>query len=138
MTTRPAPSETPAARRDTGLAIRRGLALRCPACGKGHILAGYLKPADQCDVCGQNFQDIRADDGPAWATILLVGHLTAPSFFLFHRPGGASIVALIVVCVLVVGLTLAILPRAKGLFIGAIWANRAGDATPDPVRNGSG
>lgn len=116
--------------RDTGLAVRRGLQLKCPACGKGRLLDGYLKPADACASCGEDFRNIRADDGPAWATILLVGHIAAPSFFLFHRPGGASVIALALVCAMVVGLTLAILPRAKGLFMGVIWANRAGDASP--------
>lgn len=130
MNTQPVHSEASPARRDAGLAIRRGLALRCPSCGKGRILSGYLRPADACEACGEDFRSIRADDGPAWATILLVGHITAPSFFLFHRPGGASAIALILVCALVIGLTLAILPRAKGLFIGAIWANRAGEAQP--------
>jgi len=117
--------------RDAGLAVKRGLRLKCPACGKGTLLDGYLRPADACQACGEDFRNIRADDGPAWATILLVGHIAAPSFFLFHRPGGASWIALGLVCAMVIGLTLVFLPRAKGLFMGVIWANRAGDAQPD-------
>lgn len=129
MTQSTALPETPTSRRDTGLAVRRGLALKCPACGKGHILSGYLKPADTCEICGEDFSSVRADDGPAWATILLVGHLVSPVFFVFASTKGPAWTALAVVSALVIGLTLAILPRAKGLFMGVIWANQAGDAS---------
>ena len=31
-----------------------------------------------CPVCGEEFHHHRADDGPAYLTILIVGHLMAP------------------------------------------------------------
>ena len=73
-------------RRDTWLAIRRGLRLRCPSCGKGKVLAGYLRPAERCISCGEATGEIRADDGPAWATILIVGHTVSPAFLAFATP----------------------------------------------------
>ena len=114
--------------RDTWLAVRRGLRLRCPACGRGKLLSGYLRPADSCTVCGEPTGECRADDAPAWATILLVGHIASPGFFLFAtQDARASWMAFILIASLVVGLTLLLLPRMKGLFVGVIWASRAGE-----------
>lgn len=115
--------------RNAGAAVKRGLRLRCPACGRGRLLRGYLKQAESCSECGEATGDIRADDAPAWATILLVGHLVSPAFFLFAtQDAGASWLAFIFIAALVVGMTLLLLPRMKGLFIAAIWASRAGEA----------
>lgn len=73
---------------------------------------------------------LRADDGPAWATILLVGHLVSPAFIIFARPDAADTLGpFLLIAGLVLVLTLLILPRMKGLFMGAIWASRAGDAS---------
>lgn len=114
--------------RDLWLAVRRGLRLRCPACGRGKLLRGYLKPADTCANCGEPTGEVRADDAPAWATILLVGHLVSPAFFLFAtQDANASWMAFLLIASLVLALTLALLPRMKGLFVGVIWASRAGE-----------
>jgi uncharacterized protein (DUF983 family) len=118
-------------RRDTWLAVRRGLALRCPACGKGKLLAGYLKPAEQCSSCGEDFSQIRADDGPAWATILLIGHLVSPAFFVFATTDAETgFRAFLFIAAAVIAATLLILPRMKGLFVALIWASRAGEVKP--------
>ena len=118
-------------KRDTWLAVRRGLKLHCPACGKGRIMAGYLRQAEGCLNCGERTGDIRADDGPAWATILLVGHLISPFFFLFaNRDSNAVWLPFLVIATVVVVLTLLLLPRMTGLFVGLIWASRAGEAEP--------
>lgn len=118
-------------KRDVWLAVRRGLKLSCPACGKGRILAGYLRQAEGCSNCGERTGDIRADDGPAWATILLVGHLISPFFFLFANPDArAGVVPFLVIATIVIVATLLLLPRMKGLFVGLIWASRAGEVGP--------
>ena len=120
------------AKRDVWLAVRRGLALRCPQCGKGKVLAGYLKQADACAYCGLRTGDIRADDGPAWATILLVGHLVSPAFIIFAKRNEAfPLLPFLIVAGLVLLLGGLLLPRMKGLFIGVIWAARAGEAVSD-------
>lgn len=118
-------------RRDTWLAVRRGLRLRCPSCGKGKLLAGYLKPAAQCSSCGEALGELRADDGPAWATILLVGHLVSPAFFVFATSDAETgFRAFLFIAAGVIAATLLILPRMKGLFVGLIWASRAGEVKP--------
>ena len=121
----------PEGKRDTWLAVKRGLRLCCPACGRGRIMSGYLRQAEGCQNCGERTGDIRADDGPAWATILLVGHLVSPVFFVFaQRNEAAPLLPFFIVAGLVVGLSLALLPRMKGLFVGLIWASRAGEPGP--------
>jgi uncharacterized protein (DUF983 family) len=116
-------------KRDTWLAVKRGLRLTCPACGRGRIMSGYLRQAEGCLHCGERTGDIRADDGPAWATILLVGHLVSPIFFVFaNRSEQAPWAPFLLVAGLVIGLSLLLLPRMKGLFVGLIWASRAGEA----------
>lgn len=120
-----------AGKRNTWLAVRRGLKLTCPSCGRGRLLSGYLRQAEGCPYCGLRTGDIRADDGPAWATILLVGHLVSPVFFVFaNRNETLPWLPFAVVAGLVLGLTLILLPRMKGAFVGLIWASRAGEAEP--------
>ena len=68
-------SVTESGARPLGLGLRRGVAHRCPACGKGRLYRGYLKVEDSCEACGHALGDYRADDGPAYLTILLIGHL---------------------------------------------------------------
>lgn len=122
----------PPEKRDVWLAIRRGLTLRCPSCGDGRVMAGYLKQADACSACGLRTGDIRADDGPAWATILLVGHLVSPAFVIFATRNEAfPLLPFLIVAGLMIGLGGILLPRMKGMFIGIIWAARAGEAVQD-------
>ena len=59
-------------------ALLRGWHRCCPRCGKGALLYKYLKVHDRCDSCGQELHHQRADDGPAYLTILIVGHILAP------------------------------------------------------------
>lgn len=118
--------------RNVWTAVKRGLRLCCPNCGQGRLLTGYLKQAEGCTHCGERTGDIRADDGPAWATILLVGHLVSPAFFVFATRE-VSWVPLAVIIALILGMSAVLLPRMKGLFIGLIWATRAGEAEPEPA-----
>ena len=61
-----------------GLALRRGLLARCPACGDSPMFAGFLRVAAVCTVCGAPLGSFRADDAPPYFTILLVGHIIVP------------------------------------------------------------
>ncbi|MEX0503932.1 DUF983 domain-containing protein [Alphaproteobacteria bacterium LSUCC0719] len=107
-------------------AIRRGLARRCPHCGKGATLTGYLTRVPACTECGTDFSEIRADDGPAWATLIVVGHVLAPLMVMLGRddsiPVWAAIALLSAAMLAGVAWTL---PRAKGLFIALIWRTGA-------------
>ena len=60
-------------------ALTRGFAMKCPNCGKGHLFGRFLKVADHCEVCGENYTAQRADDFPAYLVIIVVGHLVVPA-----------------------------------------------------------
>ena len=109
--------------RPVGRSLRRGWRCRCPNCGSGPILRGYLKVRDTCPVCSEELFHHRADDGPAYLTILIVGHLMAPMIlwvFTAYRPDpwvlatGFSIGT--------VALSLFLLARLKGAVVAMQWA----------------
>jgi len=60
-------------------ALCRGFAMKCPHCGRGHLFKHFLKVADHCDVCGEDFTPQRADDFPAYLVIVVVGHIVVPA-----------------------------------------------------------
>ncbi len=68
-----------------GTAIARGLAGRCPACGKAHLFNGFLKVVPKCSSCGAPLGTARADDAPPYFTILIVGHVVVPLLILTQR-----------------------------------------------------
>ena len=94
----------------------------CPRCGEAPLFRAYLKPVKACSHCGAHWELIRADDGPAWATMLVVGHVLALFFHIFifrmNLSTGGAILAL---CAVATVMTLLLLPRMKGLIIAWIW-----------------
>ena len=111
--------------RPLGPAMRRGWARRCPSCGSGPLLRGYLTVRESCPVCGEALHHQRADDGPAYLTILIVGHLMAPLIlFVFTKFRPDPIVLASVFSVGTVALSLYLLPRLKGALVALQWAKR--------------
>jgi uncharacterized protein (DUF983 family) len=51
----------------------RGIACRCPRCGKGKLFAGFLTLAPRCQSCGLDYAFIDAGDGPAIFIIMIAG-----------------------------------------------------------------
>lgn len=106
-------------------ALARGWRRKCPNCGSGRVLKGYLKVNNSCPVCREALHHHKADDGPAYLTILLVGHLMAPLLhvtFVQFRPDPLTLFTIFAVgCV---GLSLYLLPRLKGAIVGYQWAKR--------------
>jgi uncharacterized protein (DUF983 family) len=51
----------------------RGLACRCPRCGKGKLYAGFLTLRSACDNCGLDYAFIDSGDGPAVFIIMIAG-----------------------------------------------------------------
>lgn len=106
-------------------AVLRGAMRRCPACGQGALFRGYLAVRDRCEHCAEDFSHQRADDGPAYLTLLLVSHLGAPlllAVFIAWRPSPMSM--LIGFGLGAVVLSLALLPLIKGGFVGFQWSRR--------------
>ena len=118
--------------RPIGQALRRGWRRRCPACGAGPMLKSYLQVHDHCPVCGEPLYHHRADDGPAYLTILIVGHIMAPLIFAFYvawRPEPLTLASIFSVAT--VALSLFLLPRLKGVFVAVQWAKRMHGFAPE-------
>jgi len=103
--------------------VWRGFRRKCPNCGTGPMMKGYLRVRDTCTVCREDLSHHRADDGPAYLTILIVGHLMAPLLliaFTAFRP--EPLVLFTIFAIGCVTLSLYLLPRLKGAIVGFQWA----------------
>lgn len=103
--------------------MQRGLRHRCPACGEGALYRKYLKVNEACPACGHELGEYRADDGPAYFTIILVGHLVvAPLLLLPWIWQETAWIVVPTVLIPLTTLTLLLLPRIKGAFIGLLYS----------------
>lgn len=104
-------------------AARRGLACRCPACGKGRLFGKYLKPVATCEACGEDLSHQRADDAPPYFTIFIVGHIVVPLMLwveIHYKP--EVYLQLMIWLPLTLVLSLLLLQPIKGAVIGWQWA----------------
>ena len=51
----------------------RGIACKCPRCGKGSIYSGFLTLRPACESCGLDFAFMDSGDGPAIFMIMIAG-----------------------------------------------------------------
>ena len=117
------------------LGFARGFRERCPECGRGRLFRAYLKVSSPCETCGHDNAQYPSDDAPPYFTILLMGHLVIGPMLVFRFiwtwPVG-WVLALTLPTIAV--LTLLLLPRVKGMVIGAQWAiHRAEGVVPGVV-----
>jgi len=109
-----------------GTALKRALRGRCPNCGQGRLMRTYLKPVDACLSCHEAYGHIRADDAAPWLTILLVGHIVVPILLVVEQnTSWPAWMAMTVWPTIAFTMALVVLPRAKTLFVGLIWATGA-------------
>lgn len=127
----------PAPERPVPPALLRGARQKCPACGRGALFRAYLKVADACPSCGEVLHHQRADDAPAYFTMVVVGHVVIGGLLsveqAFHPP---SWVQLAIWLPATVVLSLVLLPRIKGMLVALQWALRMhgfGGAPDEPV-----
>jgi uncharacterized protein (DUF983 family) len=113
-----------AAKRSVLEGLKRGLRRTCPNCGKGKLFAGYLAVQPTCASCGHDNARYRADDGPAYVTVLLVGHLLVAPLLAFPVIWTADPMIVAPLAMGVVGaMTLCARAFVKGGWIGLMWAN---------------
>jgi len=106
-------------------ALARGWRRRCPNCGAGPLMRGYLAVQPACPACGEDYTPQRADDGPAYLTILIVGHLMAPVLHVaYTRFTPDPLTLALVLSAGVIVLSLWLLPRIKGAFVALQWSRR--------------
>ena len=87
------------------------------------MLERYLKVRQSCDSCGLDLTPQRADDGPAYLTILVVGHIMALVLHLAYvmfEPSPLVLALSASTVAILIGLFL--LPRFKGGLIAFQWA----------------
>lgn len=113
-------------RRSLGLAMQRGFACRCPACGQGRLYRAYLKVVNSCPACGEAMHHQRADDAPAYFTMVIVGHFIVAGVLATEvvAPTSPFWAPALFWSALAAAASLWLLPRIKGALIGLQWANR--------------
>jgi uncharacterized protein (DUF983 family) len=112
-------------RRNVWTALKRGFRGRCPRCGEGKLFRAFLKTADHCSACGQDFTPHRADDLPAYLVIVIVGHIVVPLALMIetnYSPPVALQLAIYLPLALIASLVL--LQPVKGAVVGVQWALR--------------
>ncbi len=112
------------AKRPLGLALRRGIAEKCPACGQGKLYNSYLKITPRCAACGEDLSHERSDDAAPYVTIAIVGHFTVAGILGFEDAASGLPTLLVIAgwVALAALASLALLPRVKGAAVGLQWA----------------
>jgi uncharacterized protein (DUF983 family) len=111
--------------RSTSDAVLRGLKQQCPSCGQGPLYKSYLKVADTCSNCGEELHHQRADDAPAYFTMVIVGHIVVGLVMVVESAYAPELwVHALIWPPLLLGLSLFLLPRIKGALVGIQWAQR--------------
>ena len=113
-------------KRNLAVAVGRGFVGRCPNCGKGAIFRAYLRVNPRCPVCGEDLSAERADDAPAFLTLLVACFVGGAGVLL--SDDASSQLPLLAVAVIWLAVTavvgLLVLPRIKGAVVGYQWALR--------------
>lgn len=127
-------SATPS-KRSVGDSLLCGFRHCCPQCKQHTLMSGYLKVADSCTQCGEEFHHQRADDAPPYFTILITGHILVPLMVSVYAstnwPMGVHMTLWPVVAMIAV---LTLLPRVKGALVALQWALRMhGFSEPDDL-----
>ncbi len=106
-------------------AMLRGWRRRCPSCGGGPLFTGYSTVRPTCAACGEELHHHRADDLPAWATILIVGHVLVSGILTVEMRWEPPLwVHWSLWPALTLLMVLWLLPRIKGAVVGWQWAAR--------------
>jgi uncharacterized protein (DUF983 family) len=106
-------------------ALIRGWRTRCPSCGGGPMLDGYLSVRHSCASCAEPLHHHRADDVPAYAVILIVGKVLIAALLAVEVAFEPPVwVHWALWPTLTLVMTLWLLPRVKGSVVAFQWANR--------------
>ena len=94
----------------------------------------YLKVEPHCAGCGHELALYPADDGPAYLTIILIGHLIIAPLLIFPIIWQSDPrYSLPIILGVLTAVTLAALPRIKGGWIGLMYALQV--SSRDEVRH---
>lgn len=106
-------------------AMGRGFMGKCPHCGQGRLFGKFLKVADSCDACGEEYHHHRADDLPAYLVILVVGHIVVGAFMGMETMFALTTWQHLAIWVpITLVMTIGLLQPTKGAVVGLQWALR--------------
>lgn len=116
------------AERTAWTAVRRGVAGRCPRCGRGRLFVGFLETVQQCAECGETLGN-RYQVGLLMPLILvsLLGGVLILGLLVLLAAGLDPTASMIILVPLAIVLALAILRPAKGALTGLLWSRNLSD-----------
>ncbi len=119
-------TDSPNSREVSFLAALRG---QCPVCGQGKLFKSYLKVAESCAACGQNFKAADTGDGPVVFVILIAGFVACggllTTFFMYPDwPPTTHLMIWLPVAVIV---SLILMPALKALMVASQLKNKVKD-----------
>ena len=99
--------------------IKRGFHRVCPLCGERPLFSSYIKLVKRCKKCKTDFTQYRTDDGPAYCTIFIVGHIVIPLILLTEglKSPPPMLFQLIFWPLVTIFISTMLLPRIKGAFL---------------------
>jgi uncharacterized protein (DUF983 family) len=116
-------AQMPISSRTAGLGVKRGLRLRCPNCGKGHLFRSFLKISPKCEVCGIDNSVYPSDDAPPYLTLVLTGHIIVPIYMAIERAYSPPMwLQASIWLPLTALMSILLLPYMKGGVVGFCWA----------------
>jgi uncharacterized protein (DUF983 family) len=116
-----------------GTALSRGLIGRCPACGKTHLFAGFLRVVSACSNCHAPLGSARADDAPPYFVVLITGHIIIPAMLLTQKLANPTNLTLSLIFLpLTAALAIGLLRPVKGGVLGVMVTMGLLDQTPQP------
>lgn len=119
----PAAAGIPVSARSAWLGIKRGAALRCPNCGKGHLFRRFLKLSERCEYCGVDNSIYPSDDAPPYLTLVLTGHVIVPLYMAIERAyAPPAWLSASIWLPLTAVMSILLLPYMKGGVVGFCWA----------------
>ena len=109
----------------TKTVVFRGMRGRCPNCGAGPLMSGFLRVRDHCPVCREPLRRHHLRNEPVYVTLALVALIMVPfltTIFIRFKPD--PLILFTIFAVGCVGLSLYFLPRVKGVMVAWQWSHR--------------
>lgn len=112
--------------------LSAGLRCRCPRCGRGPLLKGYLTIRESCPECGLDYGFADPADGPAFFAMSAVGVVGMMAFMAFEFTLRPPIwVHAVVTLPILTLMCLGVLRPFKGWLVAEQYAHKAVESTFD-------
>ncbi len=109
--------------------LKTGIRCRCPRCGEGPLLKGYLTIREECPECKLSYSFADPADGPAFFVMSVVGLVGMILFMLFEFNMHPPIwVHFVFTFPLIAAMCMGILRPFKGWMVAAQYRHKALEA----------